>query len=98
MVTGLAVYLTIVVIGFYLVISNNYGGWTSGPRWLFWLTPFWLLMMLPAVDRLATCRRGRLFCLLLLAVSAASASFPAWNPWRHPWLYQLLESQGLIPY
>lgn len=94
----LTAYLTVVVVGFYLVISNNYGGNTSGPRWLFWLTPFWLLTMLPIVDRLSTQRGGRILALALLAVSVASVTFPAWNPWRQPWLYQWLDSQGLIPY
>jgi hypothetical protein len=94
----LTAYLTVVLVGFYLVISNNYGGNTSGPRWLFWLTPFWLLTMLPIVDRLSTRRGGRILALAFLAVSVASVTFPAWNPWRQPWLYQWLDSQGMIPY
>src|SRR5262249_42922665 len=51
---ALSLYLTVVVVGFYLFFSDNYGGWTCGPRWLIWLTPFWLLTMLPIVDRLST--------------------------------------------
>ena len=43
-------------------------------------------------------RGGRILALALLAVSVASVTFPAWNPWRQPWLYQWLDSQGLIPY
>jgi hypothetical protein len=95
---GLTAYLTVVVVGFYLAVSNNYGGWTCGPRWLFWLTPFWLLTMLPVVDRLGTTGRGRALALVFLAISVASVSFPAWNPWRHPWLYQFMEAQGWIAY
>jgi hypothetical protein len=98
MIALLTAYLTVVVVGFYLVISNNYGGNTSGPRWLFWLTPFWLLTMLPVVDRLSVSRRGRIVALVLLGISVASVTFPAWNPWRQPWLYQFMDSQGLIPY
>jgi len=98
LVVGLTTYLTIVVVGFYLVKTDNYGGWSSGPRWTFWLTPFWLLALLPAVDRLAPLRWGRGVALAFLGVSALSASFPAWNPWRHPWIYQWLDAQGLIPY
>ena len=41
---------TIVVLGFYLVTSDNYGGWTAGLRWLMWLTPLWLLTMLPVIE------------------------------------------------
>jgi hypothetical protein len=87
------------VLGFYLAIdSRNYGGWTSGLRWWMWLTPLWLLCLLPAADRLAGCRWGRGLAYVFLALSTLSASFPAWNPWRHPWLYRLLDWQGLIPY
>jgi hypothetical protein len=95
---ALTLALTVVVIGFYLVKTTNYGGWTNGPRWAFWLTPLWLLSMLPVVDRLAACRWGRAFALFLLAVSAFSAFYRNWNPWRHPWMYQLLDWQGWIPY
>jgi len=90
--------LTVVVIGFYLFESDNYGGVTSGLRWLMWLTPLWLLTMLPVVDWLAERRWGRWLALGLLGWSVFSVSYPAWNPWRHPWLYNLLDSGGYIPY
>src|SRR5262249_34219973 len=97
---GLTLLLAVVVIGFYVVgvgdRSRNYGGWTSAPRWLVWLTPFWLLTALPVADRLAPRRWGRGLAYVLLAVSVLSASYPAWNPWRHPWIYNWLESQGWI--
>jgi len=95
---SLTTYLSIVVVGFYLTMTNNYGGNTAGPRWVFWLTPFWLLTMLPAADRLAASRGGRGFALVCLGVSALSASYPVWNPWRPPWVYNLLESFQLISY
>jgi hypothetical protein len=90
--------LSLLVIGFYLVRSDNYGGFTSGPRWLMWLWPLWLLCLLPAVERLGRRRWGRLLCLALLGLSVLSASYPAWNPWRHPWIYNWLDAHGLIPY
>ena len=37
--------------------DRNYGGMTSGFRWMFWFAPLWLLAMLPAADRLATLAR-----------------------------------------
>ena len=54
--------------------------------------------MVPAADALATRRWGRGLGLVLLAVSALSVSYPAWNPWRHPWLYNLFEALGWIHY
>ncbi|MBI1916665.1 MAG: hypothetical protein HYS12_18310 [Planctomycetes bacterium] len=95
---GLTLVLTVIVVGFYLIKSDNYGGWTAGPRWLMWLTPFWLLAMLPVVDRLGKSRGGRALAYLLLAVSVMSMSYPAWNPWRHPWIYRFMDENGWIPY
>jgi len=34
----------------------------------------------------------------LLALSVLSVSYPAWNPWRHPWIYNLLEALDRIKY
>lgn len=102
LISALTLFLTVVVISFYLLfanrMSNNYGGWTCGPRWFLWLTPFWLVTLLPAVDRLSTRRWGRVLAYLALGISVLSVSYPAWNPWRHPWLYNFFESQGWIQY
>ena len=94
MVSVLALVVSVAVIVFYTAMvddrNRNYGGWTSGLRWLLWLTPLWLLTMLPAADWLAGRRWRRGFAYLLLGISVFSASYPAWNPWRHPWLYDLM--------
>jgi hypothetical protein len=97
-IAGLTLVLSVVVIGFYLYQSDNYGGWTSGLRWLMWLSPLWLLSMLPLADKMAERRWSRGLAYLLLAVSVLSVSYPAWNPWRHPWLYNWMDAQGWIPY
>src|SRR5262249_26016314 len=61
-VAALTLALTVIVLGFYLFITpvrtHNYGGWTSGPRQLMWLTPLFLIAMLPCVDWLAARRGG----------------------------------------
>ena len=38
--------------------TANYGGATSGFRWLFWLAPMWLAMLPAAVDRLKRSQAG----------------------------------------
>jgi hypothetical protein len=89
----------VVLVFFAAVVGTvNYGGWTSGARWFFWLAPLWLIALLPAADWLAPRRGRRAFGLALLAGSVFSASFPTANPWRHPWLYRLLDALGYIPY
>jgi hypothetical protein len=87
-----------VVIGFYIWKTNNYGGWTCGPRWLFWLTPLLLLTVAPTADALAKTAAGRGVGYLFLAASAFSATYPWANPWRHPWIYQLCEYMDWVHY
>ncbi len=85
------------VVAFYLLwpgLSHNYGGSTSGFRWVFWLAPLWLLAMLPAADALDCRRWTRGLCLVLLALSVLSASYPTWNPWTPPWLMVLSQYLG----
>jgi hypothetical protein len=98
----LTLLLTIVVLAFYIgwvnERSRNYGGWTSGLRWLLWLTPLWLVAMLPAAGWLAGRRWGRALACVLFGISVLSASYGARNPWRHPWLYDFLQAQGWINY
>jgi hypothetical protein len=88
--------LTAVCLAFYIGVlpqrDRNYGGLTCGFRWLLWQAPLWLLVMLPAADRAASSRRGMIAACLLLACSALSASYPTWNPWTQPWIYNWLNS------
>lgn len=90
---------TLVCLAFYLqpqkgATYRNYGGMTCGLRWMFWFAPLWIVVMLPAVDRMAARRWLRALGLLLLALSVLSASYPTWNPWTHPWLMDLLAAAG----
>jgi len=94
----LALVISTTVIAFYLLMSENYGGFTVGPRWLTWLTPLLLLCMLPVADRLAEQRWGRWLAMGFLALSVLSAQYSSWNPWRHPWLHDLFEWQGWVAY
>ena len=58
-------------VTFYLLLPQlhrNYGGTSSGLRWVFWLAPLWLLTMLPAADALARRPWTRGLGLALLAL------------------------------
>jgi len=86
--------VSLICIVFYLfrpLHHRNYGGMTSGFRWVFWLTPLWLLSMLPAVDLLSKRRWTRALALVLLMFSVLSASYPIWNPWTHPWIMDCIK-------
>jgi hypothetical protein len=95
-----ALAVSLVVFGFYAFWTEtaNYGGWTNGPRWLLWLTPLWLFAMLPVADWLGQRRWGRILCLVLLALSVLSANYYAWNPWRHPWIYEWMDYSHWLAY
>lgn len=97
---SMTLVVSAVVFAFYLTRtqSYNYGGNTSGPRWLFWLIPLWLLAVPVAGDRLANSRAGRVLAAVLLGLSVLSVFYPAWNPWRPPWLLQWMEYMGWVRY
>lgn len=93
-----AMVISIVVLTFYVTrpaIDRNYGGVSSGLRWMFWLIPMWLVAMLPVVDWLGQSRWGRALCLVLLVAGVLSASYGATRPWVHPWLYEVWSTTGL---
>jgi hypothetical protein len=92
--------LTVAILGFYLTRTGNYnyGGHTSGLRWMFWLIPFWLISMIPILDEWGHRRWFQFTAAGLLLISIFSATYSLDNPWRHPWLFQLMEKQGWIDY
>src|SRR5690606_19463585 len=99
-VVRLSLLLTVIVLGFYLTrtANYNYGGGTVGLRWAYWLIPFWLVALVPVVDRFAYCKWFRAGTAALLAASVASAAYGFNNPWRAPWLYHPMKSWGWVDY
>ena len=89
---GLFLICVVFYVGLRPLGDRNYGGVASGFRWLFWLIPLWLLVMLPTADWLSEQRWRRVLALLLLARFDAVGALPAANPWTHPWIYQCLLS------
>ncbi|MCH8046356.1 MAG: hypothetical protein IID44_21825 [Planctomycetes bacterium] len=85
---------TLVVFAFYMfrpAEDRNYGGTSSGLRWMIWFTPLWLIAMIPAADVASRWRPSRGICYLLLTLSVLSAHYPSWKPWQHPWLWNLMQ-------
>jgi hypothetical protein len=88
-----------VILVFYLLrplADRNYGGVSCSFRWMIWLTPLWLIALLPAADRIAPRRAWRGVAGALLLISAISASYAALNPWTHSWIYQYWAYLGWI--
>ena len=90
--------LSCAILGFYLSRTQNYnyGGNSAGLRWMFWLTPFWILALIPALDHLWN--RWKKTTALLFAVSVFSVGMALPNPWQHPWLYSVMQNAGVINY
>ncbi len=98
----LTLILTFVCLAFYIglrpVADRNYGGVNCGFRWMIWLTPLWVLGMIPILDWIAQYRGWRIVAFILLACSVFSSVYPGSNPWSHPWLYQYWKLLGWIGY
>ena len=95
----LGLCVTVACLAFYIWcpgVDRNYGGNASAFRWVFWLAPLWLVLMLPAADLMARRRWSRALALLLLAASVVSCHYPTWNPWTPPWIMNLLGYMGWL--
>lgn len=92
--------LTFVILAFYLSRTENYnyGGNSVALRWAIWLVPFWILGLIPIVDRYSQNRNFRLLAVALLAISTFSAWESIRNPWGKSWMFQAYEVAGLIDY
>jgi hypothetical protein len=92
--------LSVAVLGFYLTRTSNYnyGGNTFGLRWMLWLTPFWILGLVPALEWCVE-RRVRLAgVFVLLGISVFSSLSAARNPWGESWLFYQMKTAGWIDY
>lgn len=97
LVAWLTLVLTAAMIAFWAWTpkARNYGGSTQGLRWVFWLTPF-LLIVLPAGVNGAQERPWlRWLTLAALCVSVLSVGYALRTPWSHPWLLDALEHAKL---
>ncbi len=98
-VAWLTTALTFVILAFYTwnPKARNYGGMTQGLRWMFWLIPLWLLLLLKGVEGGQSRSWARGLMLLALAISVLSVGYAMRNPWSHPWILDALEHLDLYP-
>lgn len=96
----MSIILSLIVFGFYLSRTGNYnyGGNSSALRWMLWLTPLWLISMIPFLDQFSHKRWIQILGTLCLLGSVFSAQYPLHNPWRAPWLFTVLKQAGWINY
>jgi hypothetical protein len=92
--------LTVIVLGFYLTRTQNYnyGGNSVALRWMLWLSPLWLIAMIPVFDAWGSRRGFQIFSSILLAASVVSANLPGSNPWQSTWLLSLMERWKWVDY
>lgn len=93
----LTLLLTVAMLAFYTwnPKARNYGGSTSGLRWLFWLVPFWLLTLPEGLRGIARSASLRWLALAALGVSVLSVGYALRTPWSHPWALDLIEHLDL---
>jgi hypothetical protein len=89
--------LTAAMLAFYTwnPKARNYGGSTQGLRWLFWLIPFWLMVLPAGVEAGGRSRFVRGLTLAALVVSVFSVGYAFRSPWTHPWLLDAMEHLNL---
>jgi hypothetical protein len=98
-VAWLTAALTVVLLAFYTWTpkARNYGGSAQGLRWVMWLIPFWLLVLIKGVEGGQSRGWVRRLALLALAISALSVGYAMRNPWSHPWILDMMEHLNLYP-
>jgi hypothetical protein len=96
-ISWLTLLLTVGMLAFYTwnPKARNYGGSTSGLRWLFWLIPFWLLTLPSGIGAGQNRKGARWLMLTALAVSVLSVGYALRSPWTHPWIVDMLEHLDL---
>lgn len=89
---------TIVCLAFYWLRplqDRNYGGVTSGFRWMFWFSPLWCWLCMFGLQAIK--QNWQRVCVeVILAISVFSACYAWSNPWTSPWIMQYFEYVGWL--
>lgn len=86
------------LVTLYTIKTNNYGGGAEGFRWLFWVTPLWLIFLPSGVKDLLHRRASAVTCYVLLGVSVMTVGYGLRTPWDASWAHILFKYFGLIDY
>jgi hypothetical protein len=97
-ISWITLILTIAILAFYTwnPKARNYGGSTSGLRWLFWVIPFWLVVLPTGLAAGQDRKWVRWLSVTLLGFSIFSAGYALRSPWTHPWIVDMLEHLNLF--
>jgi hypothetical protein len=89
----LTLLLTAAMLAFYAwnPKARNYGGSTQGLRWLFWVIPFWLIVLPAGLEGGQHRRLPRWIALAALFVSVVTVGYALRGPWSHPWFLDVIE-------
>lgn len=92
--------VTAIILAFYLTRfeNYNYGGNTAALRWMLWLSPFWWLAMVPALERLVKSVFGKVLVAVLVAASTYSVAYSITEPWKPGWIYRRMAAAGIVDY
>jgi hypothetical protein len=96
-VSWVTLLLTVAMLAFYTwnPKARNYGGSTTGLRWLFWLIPFWLVTLPGGIGAGQDRKVPRWLMLAALGFSVLSVGYALRSPWTHPWIVDMLEHLDL---
>lgn len=91
----LTLVLTAAILAFYVWQTHNYGGSTQGARWLFWLFPFWLILLPLGLEGGQHRPWVRWLTLAALGFAVFNTGYGLQQPWSHPWIVDAMEHLNL---
>ncbi|QDV38630.1 hypothetical protein [Tautonia plasticadhaerens] len=94
--SGLTLVLSAAIVAFYTWQTHNYGGSTQGARWLFWLFPFWLILLPMGLEGGQDRPWLRRLTLAALAFAVFNTGYGLQQPWSHPWIVDAIEHLGVL--
>ncbi|RUL89228.1 hypothetical protein TsocGM_03080 [Tautonia sociabilis] len=92
----LTLVLTVGIIAFYTWQTHNYGGSTQGARWLFWLFPFWLILLPLGLEAGQHRPLARWLMLAAFGFAVFNTGYGLHQPWSHPWIVDAMEHLDVL--